>query len=126
MYDEGRASTIYKAVGRKVAAKRHNILKVTQEKLSELTRGRLSRSAIANIESGRQRVAVHHLYELAVAMSCEPSDFLPPAQEILELSKDLVASVEGDPEASEFTRRILGLDKVSEITLDSDRRGRKK
>jgi len=124
MQDDVRSAAIYKAVGQEVAKRRNALTpRVTQAQLSELTRGRLSRSAIANIESGRQRVAVHHVYDLADAMNCEPSDLLPPNQKIFALPASLVASVESDPEASEFTRRVLGRNDLSGIRPRRKKKG---
>jgi len=115
--DDPQATVIYKAVG-KAVAKRRNALqpKVTQAQLAERTQGRLSRSAIANIESGRQRVAVHHLYDLAAAMNCKPSEFLPLPREIFGTRASLAERMEGDPGASDFTRRVLDLEDLDEIT----------
>ena len=111
MGEHPRAAAIYAAVGKEVARRRKSLSpQVTQAQLSELSLGRLSRSAIANIESGRQRVAVHHLYDLAEALNCQPGDFLPPKQEALGSPESLAADIE-DPQAREFTRRVLGLDK---------------
>jgi transcriptional regulator with XRE-family HTH domain len=38
---------------------------------------RLSRSSVANIENGRQRVALHLLLDFARALKIDPRDFLP-------------------------------------------------
>lgn len=37
----------------------------------------VSRTSIANIESGRHRVQIHVLYKLAAALGVEPHDLLP-------------------------------------------------
>jgi transcriptional regulator with XRE-family HTH domain len=37
----------------------------------------LTRSAIANIEAGRQGVLLHHVYALARALKCQPRELLP-------------------------------------------------
>jgi transcriptional regulator with XRE-family HTH domain len=37
----------------------------------------LTRSAIANIEAGRQGVLLHHVYALARALKCQPHELLP-------------------------------------------------
>ena len=51
--------------------------RVTQVELAARSGGLLSRSAIANIESGRQRVAMYHLYVIAEALGCAPQELLP-------------------------------------------------
>jgi len=38
----------------------------------------LTRSSVASIETGRQSVAVHHLYSLARALDTSPQELLPP------------------------------------------------
>lgn len=71
-----RNIALYRAIGERVARRRTE-LNLTQRQLAEETDGRLTRSAIANIESGRQRVAVHHLFDLADALKASPSTLLP-------------------------------------------------
>lgn len=78
---DNRAEAIYRVVGEQVADRRIS-LGLTQEQLANMTDGRLSRSAIANIERGRQRVAVHHLLDLAEALGVKPEVLLPPADTI--------------------------------------------
>lgn len=39
---------------------------------------RLSRSSIANIENGKQRVALHLLLDFARALRVDPRDLIPP------------------------------------------------
>src|SRR4051812_44934255 len=54
--------------------------KLSQADLARLvdpTGERLSRSSIANIENGRQRVALHLLLDLALALKVDPRDLLP-------------------------------------------------
>lgn len=66
---------IYKAFGRSVAARRRE-LDLTQAKLA--ARVGMSRASIANIESGRQNVLLHHVYTLASALAvARLSDILP-------------------------------------------------
>ena len=57
---------------------------MTQDQLAELTQGTLSRSGIANIESGRQRLAIHQLYAIAEALGVHPAALLPPIENIRE------------------------------------------
>jgi transcriptional regulator with XRE-family HTH domain len=54
--------------------------KLSQADLARLvnpTADRLSRSSIANIETGKQRVALHLFLELARALKVDPQDLLP-------------------------------------------------
>jgi transcriptional regulator with XRE-family HTH domain len=76
-----RNAAIYRAVGALVAARRGE-RGLTQEQLAGRTGRRLSRAAVANIESGRQRVAVHHLFDLAHALGVAPATLIPDEGEM--------------------------------------------
>ena len=66
---------IYKAFGRAVATRRRK-LDLTQAELAARTG--MSRASVANIESGRQSVLLHHVYGLAAALDItKVSDLLP-------------------------------------------------
>jgi transcriptional regulator with XRE-family HTH domain len=66
---------IYKAFGRAVATRRRK-LELTQAELA--ARVGMSRASVANIESGRQSVLLHHVYGLAEALDItKVSDLLP-------------------------------------------------
>lgn len=65
---------IYKEIGAVIRSRR-KVLGMSQEKLA--ARLRISRGSLANIEIGRQNLLVHQLYKFAVALSLEPTDFLP-------------------------------------------------
>lgn len=66
---------IYAAFGGAVAIRRKQ-LKLTQKDLA--AQMGLSRASIANIERGKQNVALHHLYTIAAALRVsEVSDLLP-------------------------------------------------
>lgn len=81
MPDDKRTMAIYKAVGRVIADVR-NHHGLTQAELADRTGGRLSRSAIANIESGRQRVALHHLIDIAEALGIDAQELMPSMQDV--------------------------------------------
>jgi transcriptional regulator with XRE-family HTH domain len=67
--------SIYRAFGRAVATRRRK-LDLTQADLA--ARARMSRASVANIESGRQNVSLHHVYSLAEALEfAKVSDLLP-------------------------------------------------
>ena len=109
MQNRDLATAVYKLVGRAVAEeRRRRNPSLSQHALATRTNGALSRSAIANIESGRQRVAVHHLYELAQALQVEPSKLIPPLDRVLELLPLTDSVLAADPAAREFTERVLG------------------
>ena len=76
--------SIYKAFGRGVATRRKE-LELTQAELA--ARVGISRASVANIESGRQNVLLHHVYGLARALEFSTvSELLPslPKSEIRE------------------------------------------
>ncbi|MFH8564628.1 helix-turn-helix domain-containing protein [Streptomyces sp. NPDC017988] len=49
----------------------------------------LNRTSISNIEQGRQRVALHMLYELASALKVEPERLLPGSTERTDVLDEL-------------------------------------
>ncbi len=99
-----QAKALYRAVGRRIAEVRmRDPERPTQQDLSHRTSGRLSRSAIANIESGRQRLALHHLYDLAVALQVPPAELLPdPA----EFRRESINPANQDAAAREFLENL--------------------
>lgn len=67
---------VYKAFG-SVISTRRKALGLTQAKLA--SKVKMSRASIANIESGRQNVLLHHVYALAAALDFpKVADLLPP------------------------------------------------
>jgi transcriptional regulator with XRE-family HTH domain len=77
-YDHHRMKPepIYKTIGA-IIRRRRRRLDWPQARLA--SRLGISRATLANIETGRQRVLVHHLYTFAEVLDMKPSDFLPPA-----------------------------------------------
>jgi transcriptional regulator with XRE-family HTH domain len=67
-------SAIYAQLGQLVRQHRER-LNMNQETLG--TAIGLSRASIANIETGRQRIPLHHLYRLARALKVEAHSLLP-------------------------------------------------
>ena len=65
---------IYKTIGGIIRQRRRR-LELPQAKLAR-TLG-ISRATLANIETGRQRVLVHHIYALAQALDMKPGELLP-------------------------------------------------
>lgn len=68
---------IYRAFGRAVATRRRQ-LDLTQADLA--AKVGISRASVANIESGRQSVSLHHVYSLASALEFSKVSDLLPAQ----------------------------------------------
>lgn len=65
---------IYRQIGVAIRIKRKS-LSLTQHMLAAQLG--ISRAALANIETGRQKVFVHHLYTLAAALEMKPHELLP-------------------------------------------------
>lgn len=65
--------TIYEHIGG-VIKRRRKELGLKQQDLAE--RLGISRGSLANIETGKQGVLVHHLYNYANALDLAPTDFL--------------------------------------------------
>jgi transcriptional regulator with XRE-family HTH domain len=68
---------LYRFLGRNVAAHRANA-KLKQAQVAEKLG--LSRASLANIEGGRQRVMLHHVYELVDALGLDSITDLLPAR----------------------------------------------
>lgn len=67
---------IYRLLGLKVAERRGK-MKLTQAEVAAQIG--LTRASLANIETGRQKVMLHHIYRLADALDCESIlDLVPP------------------------------------------------
>lgn len=71
--------TVYRALGRAVAARRRT-LKLTQAELAE--RVGTSRASIANIEAGRQKVMLHQVYALVQALELRSVTDLAPDRHV--------------------------------------------
>lgn len=67
---------IYKTIGGIIRQRRRR-LELPQTKLAGILG--ISRATLANIETGRQRILVHHLYAFAGALDMKPGELLPQA-----------------------------------------------
>lgn len=101
---------VYKAFGKAVSTRR-KALDLTQAQLA--SKVNMSRASIANIESGRQNVLLHHVYALAGALGfAKVSDLLPPlAQKSLreELKMTLSNQTLSDHEEAQVADLITGV-----------------
>jgi transcriptional regulator with XRE-family HTH domain len=66
--------SIYQEIGIAIKARRKQ-LDMTQEHLAALIG--ISRASLANIETGRQTVLIHHLYKIAEQLQLDIIDLLP-------------------------------------------------
>lgn len=99
---------IYKVFGRSVAARRRE-LDLTQTKLA--ARVGMSRASIANIESGRQNVLLHHVYSLASALAvAKLSDILPaPARPMRHEDLEVIRWDESAPVTAQSRAQITDM-----------------
>jgi transcriptional regulator with XRE-family HTH domain len=97
---------IYGEFGRLVRGHRQR-LKLTQDQLAE--RVGLSRTSITNIETGRQKVLLHQLFQIAESLEITPDALLPrqrAPQVAPGLERTLGEHLPADAER-EWARRIL-------------------
>ncbi len=73
------AVSLYRHVGKRVEEFRVK-KKLTQARLAEIVS--LSRTSITNIESGRQKLLVHTLWDIARVLGVRPADFFPSESEM--------------------------------------------
>ncbi len=71
----GPGADLYVAFGRLVRLHRKRLDGMTQEQLGR--RVGLSRPSVANIERGRQNVALHQIFAIAEALRVQPATLLP-------------------------------------------------
>ena len=70
---------LYKRIGSTVKFKRR-AMGLTQQQLAKQLG--ISRASLANIETGRQRILVHQLYDLAMQLNANVSGLLPEPSEV--------------------------------------------
>jgi transcriptional regulator with XRE-family HTH domain len=75
----------YVALGRQIAIARLS-KRTTQEDLA--LKLSLSRTAIINIEKGRQQVLVHTLTDIAAALAVSVASLLPPQNDVVHILRD--------------------------------------
>ena len=73
---------LYRHLGAKIKAHRR-ALRLTQQQLADQLG--ISRASLANVETGRQRVLVHQLFELADHLSISVRELLPESSEAYDL-----------------------------------------
>ncbi len=100
-------SELYEELGRLVRQHRER-LGMSQEKLAEAIE--LSRASVANIETGRQRIPLHHLYRLARALKVEAGALLPRATRPVAgvMDRPINASLNLNEREEADVARVLG------------------
>lgn len=103
---------VYKIIGSKIKQRREES-KLTQEEIAKELN--LSRASIANYESGKQRISVAELYNLAERFGIDIMDILPSLKVIKrevtpENKLDRATDIEKDAKAEirEFMKKTAG------------------
>ena len=76
--------SFYVSVGQQIAKLRQP--RMTQEELAKILS--LTRTAVINIEKGRQQILVHTLLDIARALDVSALELLPPKHDINALLRD--------------------------------------
>ena len=98
---------IYKTIGGIIRQRRRR-LELPQTKLAALLG--ISRATLASIETGRQRVLVHHLYAFADALDMKPGELLPQMIKSGSASEWAQFPIPSDlkPQQKEQIARLIG------------------
>lgn len=105
LWSEQTVDGIYKIIGERIRARRSQI-GLTQVELGQKVR--LTRSSIANIESGRQRAMIHTIMQIANAIDIDVSELFPTPE--IEASDNRFSdALTGQPESTrDFVRSVVG------------------
>ena len=95
-------------VGRLIQAKRKD-KRIYQEKLAKKIG--LSRSSIANIECGKQKVSLFQLHEICNVLSIEIEEILPSSDDF----KRLFSQIQNQPKLSSSILHERGVKRVGKI-----------
>lgn len=102
----GVGAGLYLAFGRLVRLHRKRLDGMTQEELGR--RIGLSRPSVANIERGRQNVALHQIFAIAEALQVQPETLLPPVLGRTDRSRIADALPAGtDVEIADWAGKLL-------------------
>jgi transcriptional regulator with XRE-family HTH domain len=98
--------SIYRHIGEVIRTRRATLRpKLTQQQLA--ARVGISRASLANIETGRQSVMVHQLFDLAQALELPASDLLPGSDRNLRAEWQDVLPENLKPQQQEQIARLL-------------------
>lgn len=99
-----REHWLYTLVGRRVQRARQQA-DLTQEELGK--RVGLTRTSITNLERGQQKIQVHTLYEIAVALNVRLDALLPPFDTEGEDGTELQLPADLAPDERAWVERVL-------------------
>ncbi len=100
----GFGAELYAALGGLIRARRERA-GLTQGQLAR--RVGMTRTSITNIESGRQKVQLHTLYDIADALDVSPQAFLPPPDTVTQEAVEERLPEGLSPEEREWMVRLL-------------------
>nr|WP_249137748.1 helix-turn-helix transcriptional regulator [Bradyrhizobium tropiciagri] len=95
--------SIYLEIGERIRVRR-KANRLRQHELAD--RVGISRASLANMEVGRQKVLVHQLYAIAIALGLAPADLIPAPPALLR-ADDLPLPANLKPKEREQIARLL-------------------
>ena len=108
---------LYALVGEKIRAVRRALTPlVSQEDVHSRSNKKISRSSVANIERGSQRVSLHQLFRIADILNVEPAALLPARHQVFEGTQELPQ----DLEMREWVSRVLSTPPQNQTKKDKD------
>jgi|SRR5215213_5345306 transcriptional regulator with XRE-family HTH domain len=100
----GIGEGLYVGLGTLVRARRER-KGMTQSQLAD--RIGMTRTSITNIEKGRQKVQLHTLYDIAIALDALPAELLPSAEKMEPGAIDVQLPEDAKPEERDWALRVL-------------------
>lgn len=102
---ENVGSQLYRRLGSTIKRLRLSAKKTQEELAREIN---ISRASVVNIEQGRHRLQLHVLYDIAIVLGCELTDFLPAVKDLnATLPLDLDSHLK--PEEKEPVAKLIRL-----------------
>ncbi len=95
---------LYAELGALVRARRERA-RMTQGDLAR--RIGMTRTSITNIESGRQKVQLHTLYDIGAALGASPAELLPSAKVLEPVAIEGHLPADAKPEERDWALRVL-------------------
>lgn len=100
----GFGGGLYAGLGAMVRVRRERE-GLTQGQLAD--RIGMTRTSVTNIESGRQKVQLHTLYDIAAALDVSPAELLPSAERLEAVAVGAQMPDDAKPEERDWALRVL-------------------
>lgn len=104
-FTEDEINGIYKLIGENIQRAR-NKANINQDELA--SKIQLGRTSITNIEKGKQKILVHTLLQIALALDVPIYDLLPNLDAISPDINQLLSRQPLDQETNEAVLRVIG------------------